>query len=151
MTTVFETPNPNYQSEINSSFAKQSIMDTLGANLHSVIAGEVQIEMPFSEHITQQHGFLHAGVVSTLIDSACGYAAYSLMPANSGVLTIEFKVNLLAPAKGERFIAIGKVKKPGRTITVTEGEMIAINGSSQKVVASMTATVMTISNSSVKG
>ena len=151
MNNGFITHNSDYQSEIEQSFAKQSIMGTLGARLKSINAGEVHIEMPFSDHITQQHGFLHAGVVSTLIDSACGYAAYSLMPSNSGVLTIEFKVNLLSPAKGDHFIAIGKVKKPGRTITVAEGEMLAITEGNQKSVASMTATVMTINNSGIKG
>ncbi|WP_298444886.1 PaaI family thioesterase [uncultured Ferrimonas sp.] len=141
---MFDPRDPHYQQKVRASFGKQTLMATLDASLHSIEPGQVEIHAPYNAAFTQQHGFLHAGIVSSLIDSACGYAAFSLMPADAEVLSIEFKVNLLAPAKGQRFIAIGKVKKPGRTITVTEGELYAINGEQQKLVATLTATMMTI-------
>jgi uncharacterized protein (TIGR00369 family) len=101
--------------------------------------------MPYSGDLTQQHGFLHAGVISTALDSACGYAAFSLMPENSSVLTIEFKVNLLAPGKGERFLFRGSVTKPGRTIVVADGQAYAITVDGEaKLIATMTGTMMAI-------
>ena len=102
-------------------------MTTLGATLAEVQPGRVAITLPWAAHLTQQHGFLHAGIVSTALDSACGYAGFSLMPADAAVLTIEFKINLLAPARGERFRMVGTVIKPGRTITVAEGHAYAID------------------------
>ena len=119
-------------------------MQTVGASLTRVVPGEVVIEFPFDAKLTQQHGFIHAGIVSTVLDSACGYAAFSLMPADAAVLTIEFKINLLSPARGEHFEAIGKVKKPGRNITVTEGEIYAQLGNDRKLVASMVGTMMAV-------
>lgn len=119
-------------------------MQTVGASLVRIAPGEVVIEFPFDAKLTQQHGFIHAGIVSTVLDSACGYAAFSLMPADAAVLTIEFKINLLSPAQGERFEAIGKVKKPGRNITVTEGEIYAQQGNNRKLVASMVGTMMAV-------
>ena len=114
----FSPQAPDFANRVRSSFAHQSLMNLIGAELVRVLAGEVEIEIPFRQDLTQQHGFLHAGVIAAIVDSACGYAALSLMPARASVLTVEFKVNLLAPAKGERFVARGKVVKPGRTITV---------------------------------
>ena len=113
---------------------------TLGATLADVQPGEVTIEAAYSPALTQQHGFLHAGVLATLMDSACGYAAYSLMPEDAGVLSIEFKTNLLKPAQGERFRFTGSVLKAGRTITVCEGRAYADG----VLVATMTCTLMTI-------
>lgn len=104
----------------------------------------MELEFPFQAELTQQHGFIHAGIVSTVLDSAMGYAAFSLMPINAAVLTIEFKVNLLSPAKGERFTAVGKVKKAGRSITVAEGELFAHLGGERKLVATMVGTVMAV-------
>ncbi len=127
---------------VRESFERQTIMATLGASLVSVEPGKAVIELPYAPHICQQHGFLHAGVVTTIVDSACGYAAFSLMPKGSAVLTVEFKVNLMAPAKGERFLATGRVVKPGRTLTVTQGEVIAIEGGKETTVAIITATMM---------
>jgi uncharacterized protein (TIGR00369 family) len=106
--------------------------------------GRVVIEMPWAAPLTQQHGFLHAGMVATALDSACGYAGSSLMPADAGVLTIEFKINLLAPAEGERFRMEGVVIKPGRTITVAEGRAFAISARGEKLVATMNATLMAV-------
>lgn len=119
-------------------------MQTIGANLLTVEPGHVVIELPYDIKLTQQHNFLHGGVVAIVLDSACGYAAYSLMPAKAEVLSIEFKVNLLAPARGERFTAVGTVIKAGRTITVCNGDLIAHADGKQKTVAHMIATMMTV-------
>ena len=120
-------------------------MVTIGAELTRVGPGKVEIELPYDEKLTQQHGFLHAGVISTALDSACGYAAFSLMPADAGVLTIEFKVNLLAPGQGVRFLFRGSVTKPGRTIIVADGQAYAFAEDGEaKLIATMTGTMMTI-------
>jgi uncharacterized protein (TIGR00369 family) len=109
-----------------------------------VSPGAVEIELPFRGDLTQQHGFVHAGIVTTIADSACGYSAFSLMPASASVLTVEYKVNLLAPARGERFVARGRVTKPGRTLTVCAADVVAISGGAEKAVAMMLATLMAI-------
>jgi uncharacterized protein (TIGR00369 family) len=144
MADRFPPVDPDFATRVRESFARQPMMQTFGAELLDVRAGEVGIAMPFNPTLTQQHGFLHAGAVTTLVDNACGYAAYSLMPANSEVLTIEFKVNFMQPARGERFVAVGKVLKSGRTVTVCNGEVIAINGQEETTVAVMQATMMTL-------
>jgi uncharacterized protein (TIGR00369 family) len=127
---------------VRESFGRQTIMATLGATLEAVSPGRVAIALPYAPHICQQHGFLHAGVVTTIVDSACGYAGLSVMPPGSAVLTVEFKVNLMAPAKGERFRAEGRVVKPGRTLVVTQGEVTAFDGGRETPVAIITATLM---------
>ena len=142
MPQTFTPRDPNYAERIRNSFYKQKAMQTIGATLGEIKPGEVHVELPYSDHIVQQDGFLHAGIVTTIVDSACGYAAFTLMPANSRVLSIEFKVNLISPAVGERFVAIGKVIKPGRTITVCSGEVFAFEGEERKLVALMQATMM---------
>ena len=119
-------------------------MSTMGITLAGVEPGRVVLEMRHRADLTQQHGFLHAGVVSTALDSACGYAAFSLMPAEAGVLTIEFKVNLLAPARGPVFRFDAQVVKPGRTITVAEARAIEAGDRGERVIATMTATLMTV-------
>jgi uncharacterized protein (TIGR00369 family) len=119
-------------------------MHTIGARLVRVEPGEVELELPFREDLTQQHGFLHAGIVTTLIDSACGYAALSLMDAESAVLSVEYKVNLLAPAVGDRMRAVGRVVKPGRTLLVCTGEVTAVAGEAESVVTMMQATMMAV-------
>ena len=135
----------SYSERVQQSFNKQQALATIGGIIEDIAPGRVVISFKFSESLTQQHGFIHAGILSTVMDSACGYAAYSLMPVDAGVLTIEFKTNLLSPAVGERFIAIGEVKKPGRTITVANADMFAEQNGNRKLIASMTATLMTIS------
>ena len=117
-------------------------MTTLGARMLSVAPGEVLIELAWSEGLAQQHGVLHAGAVASIADSACGYAALSLMPAGSAVMSVEFKVNLLAPGRGERFLASGRVRRAGRTLSVCEGTVKAIQGSEEREVAIMTATMI---------
>lgn len=134
--------DPNFEARIRASFATQNVMRTIGATMIRVEPGIVEIEMPFRPDLTQQDGFLHAGIVATILDSACGYAAFSLLPADAAVLTVEFKINLLRPAAGERFVARARVLKPGKTLTVVTGEVVAIAGESKKVVASMMNTVM---------
>lgn len=138
-------PDPDFEERVRASFARQKAMETIGAELTIVTPGTVEIEMPYSAALTQQHGFLHAGVISTALNSACGYAAYSMMPANAAVLTIEFKVNLLAPGRGERFLFRGSVTKPGRTIIVADGQAYAFSAEGEaKLIATMTGTMMTI-------
>lgn len=140
----FEPQDPDFAERVRASFAKQGAMQTLGATLGELAAGRAEIELPWQQGLTQQHGFLHAGMVAAALDSACGYAASTLMPADAGVLTIEYKINLLAPAQGQRFRMHGLVLKPGRTITVAEGRAFAIDDGREKLIASMTATLMTI-------
>ncbi|MCM5678487.1 PaaI family thioesterase [Schlegelella sp. S2-27] len=142
--TDFTCADPGYVERVRGSFERQTVMGTFGIALVDVAPGRVVLEMPHRADLTQQHGFLHAGVVSTALDSACGYAAFSLMPADAAVLTIEFKVNLVAPARGPVFRFEGTVIKPGRTITVVEGRAIERGDKGERLVATMTATVMTV-------
>ncbi len=136
--------DPDFEARVRQSFAKQRVMETIGARLVRVAPGEVDIELPFREDLTQQHGFLHAGMVGTVLDSAAGYAAATLMPAAAEVLSIEFKVNLLAPARGERIIARARVVRAGRTITVCTADAFAVQDGAERHVSTMTATMMTI-------
>ncbi len=145
---TFTAPDPNFRTRIAESFARQTAMQTLGIRLESVEPGKVTLAMPFAAHLSQQHGFVHAGVITTGLDSACGYAAFTLMAADAAVLSIEFKVNLLAPAKGDSFVMRGEVIKPGRTITVCEGKAYALTGGSEKLIATMSATMMTVTGRS---
>ena len=140
----FESRDPAFAERVRASFERQGAMHTIGATLVSVEPGTVVIELPWSAGLTQQHGFLHAGMVAAALDSACGYAGSSLMPADAGVLTIEYKINLLAPARGQRFRMVGEVLKPGRTITVAEGRGYAIDEGREKLIATMQCTLMTI-------
>ena len=145
MPPVFEPRDPDFAPRVRASFDRQAAMDTIGAALESVEAGQVVIGLPFSTRLTQQHGFLHAGMVATALDSACGYAAATLMPADAGVLTIEFKITLMAPAEGQRFRMVGQVLKPGRTVTFTEGQAWAVDAQGgEKLIATLVATLMTV-------
>lgn len=140
---TFEPQDLNYQARVQASFARQNMMQTMGARLLSVSPGAVEIELPFNENLAQQHGFLHAGAVATIGDTACGYAALSLATADKAVLTIEYKINLLAPALGNKLIARGCVIRPGRTVTVCNGEVFALNNQAEeKIIASLLATIM---------
>jgi uncharacterized protein (TIGR00369 family) len=141
---TFEPRNPDFDARVRESFARQAAMRTLGATLALVKPGQVEITLPWAEPLTQQHGFLHAGMVATALDSACGYAGFSLMAADAAVLTIEFKINLLAPAQGQSFRMVGTVVKPGRTVTVCEGQAWAIDGGQEKLVATMGCTLMAV-------
>jgi uncharacterized protein (TIGR00369 family) len=132
------------EARVRGSFGRQTIMRTLGAEIAAVRAGEVEIVLPFSDRILQQHGFIHAGAVATIADSACGYAALTVMPRDAGVLTTEFKINLLAPAKGERLRAVGRVIRSGKKLVITLGEVFAEEGGARKQVALITATMMVV-------
>jgi uncharacterized protein (TIGR00369 family) len=132
------------QDRITASFKSQGLMATLGAQLVMVGDGEVHIEMPFSKQLSQQHGYVHAGAIASIVDSACGYAALTRAPPECNVVTAEFKINLLRPAIGERFLAVGKVQNSGKLLTVCTGEVQAFSGSSHKVVAIMQATIVNI-------
>lgn len=147
----FEPRNPLYAQRVHESFALQGVMHHLGAQLGLVVPGAVDIEMCWAQELTQQHGFLHAGVVAAALDSACGYAAFTLMAPEAEVLTIEFKINLLAPAQGERFRMEGRVLKPGRTITVCEGRAYALRGGDEKLVATMGCTLIAVTGRSDVG
>jgi len=136
--------DPNYEKRIRDSFAKQQLMRTIGAEMTDVEPGVVSIRLPFRDDLGQQHGFLHAGAIAAVADSACGYAALSLMPAEAGVLSIEFKVNMLSPAKGDAIIARGTVIRAGRTIMVCRADVHAVTGSEQKLVAAMQGTIMVV-------
>ena len=117
-------------------------MQHINASLIGIDAGQVEIGFPYQMQLTQQDGFIHAGISSTIMDSACGYAAFTLMPVEARVLTIEFKINLLAPAAGNAFRAIGKVRKPGRSVFVAEAELYATSNGTDKLVATMVGTLM---------
>lgn len=138
--------HPGFEQRVRDSFARQAAMTTLGASLGAIEAGRVEVLMTRRAELTQQHGFVHAGMVAAALDSACGYAAFTLMPDDAAVLTIEFKINLLAPARGPRFRFEGVVVKPGRTISVVDGRALqsGADGAGEKLFATMTATVMTV-------
>jgi uncharacterized protein (TIGR00369 family) len=142
--SAYQPKVPDFAERVRESFERQRMMHTIGASLARIEPGEVEIAMPIRAQFCQQHGFVHAGIVTTLADTACGYAAFSLMPASAGVLTTEFKVNLLAPAAGERLVAVGRVVKPGRTLTVAQGEVHGESGGVRKLVAIITATLMAV-------
>lgn len=133
-----------HQERVGNSFSRQAFMSTLGADLAAVVEGGVEIRLPFSPNLTQQNGYLHAGVITAVLDSACGYAALSVAPEDREVLTVEFKVNLLAPAAGEVFAARAQVKKAGRTLTVCAADAFAISDGREKLVATMLATIMAV-------
>jgi uncharacterized protein (TIGR00369 family) len=140
----FQPQDPAFEARVRDSFARQRVMETIGARLVRVAPGEVDIEMPYRADLSQQHGFLHAGIVSTVLDSACGYAAFSLMPADAAVLSIEFKTNLMAPARGELLIARAHVVRAGRTVTVCTADAFMVENGAEKHVATMLGTMMTL-------
>lgn len=129
---------------IAASFNAQGLMHTLGATLHSVADGEVRIDMRFSAGTSQQHGYVHAGAITSIVDSACGYAALTRAPLGSEVVTAEFKINFVRPAIGERFVAVGKVQTAGKMLSVCTGEVRAFTGETSKVIALMQATIVTV-------
>ena len=139
-------PDPNFAQRTRDSFARQPAMTTLGVTLETIEAARVVLAMAHRTDLTQQHGFVHAGILAAALDSACGYAAFTLMPAGAGVLTIEFKINLLAPARGPLLRLEGQVTKAGRTISVVDGQAFEFEAADagRKLVATMTATVMTV-------
>ena len=136
---------------VAASFKSQGLMATLGAQLVSVADGEVQIALPFSTKLSQQHGYVHAGAVTSIVDNACGYAALTRARSDSEVVTAEFKINFVRPAIGERFLAIGTVQTSGKLLTVCTGEVLALSGTTWKVVAIMQATIVNVPGDPVHG
>lgn len=130
------------KQRVAESYAKQKAMANIGAVLVEIGPGTATIELPFQPELTQQNGFIHAGIVTMIVDTACGYAAFSLMPPTAAVLTVEYKVNFVSPAVGEKFIARGRVLKPGRTLMVCQGEVYAVKGGQEKLIATMLATMI---------
>jgi uncharacterized protein (TIGR00369 family) len=131
----FPATDPGFEARVRASFGRQAAMKLIGAVLTRVEPGIATVELPYRAELGQQHGFFHGGMVAMIGDNAAGYAAYSLFPADSSVLTVEFKLNLIAPADGERLVATGRVKKPGRTLTICEFEVVAHKGGSATVCA----------------
>ena len=132
---AFVPKDPAFESRIRASFVRQKVMGLIGATLTRVEPGRVEIELPFRDDLTQQHGFFHAGIVGTIADSAGGYAGYTLMPAGTSVLSVEYKINMMAPADGERLVASGQVVKPGRTLTVCDLDVIVIKNGARTLCA----------------
>jgi uncharacterized protein (TIGR00369 family) len=138
----FVPANPAYEAVVRESFARQSLMATLGVSIAHLSPGEVHLRLPYSPAFCQQNGYLHAGAIASVADSANGYAAFSLAPPDTDVLAVEFKINLLAPARGAEFLACGRVLRPGRTLTVCLAEVLAIAGTERRPIATMLSTVI---------
>lgn len=140
----FEAPNPRFAARVRESFARQRIMAFLGAELSRIEPGYCEIELPFKDELCQQHGFFHGGVIGTIADSAGGYAGFSLMPEDSSVLTVEYKLNLLAPADGDRLTARGRVIRPGRTLVVSRADVTVRKHGTETLCATLLQTLMTL-------
>jgi len=146
--TRFTPSNPDYEARVRASFGRQGAMRLIGARLVDLRPGYCSIELPYRENLTQQHGHIHAGIVSTIVDSAGGYAGFTLFPADASVLTVEYKLNLIAPAQGELFVAEAEVVKPGRTLAITRGEVYAESGGKRRLCAIMQQTLIVLPGSS---
>jgi uncharacterized protein (TIGR00369 family) len=142
----FEPKNPDYRATAIHTFDQQRAMKTLGISIARLEPGEVDLAMDYSPEFTQQHGFIHAGIITAGLDNACGIAAFTLMPASTGILTVEFKTNLLAPARGERFAFRARVVKPGRTLTVCEARAYAMQDGAETLIATMSGTLMALAS-----
>lgn len=148
MTARFEASDPDFAARVRDSFARQPFMAKIGALLTAIEPGSCEVTLPYDESVTQQHGFFHGGVIGTIADNAAGYAAYSLMPAGSSVLTVEFKLSLLAPGRGDRLAARAEVLRPGRTLTVAQVHVFACNGGTETLCASALETLMCLDGKS---
>ena len=137
-----EPPDPRFAERCRASFARQQAMALIGARMASIEPGRCEIELPFREDLTQQKGYLHGGIVGMIADTACGYAAYSLMPASASLVTVEYKINIVAPGRGERLLACAEVIKSGRTLSITRGEVYAEQGGARTLCAVMQQTLM---------
>ncbi|SDO59719.1 PaaI family thioesterase [Afipia sp. GAS231] len=140
----FQPKNPNYRAIATDTFERQRAMRTLGISIARMEPGEIELAMGYAPEFTQQNGFVHAGIITAGLDNACGIAAFTLMPAGSDILTVEFKTNLLAPARGEHFVFRAAVVKPGRTLTICEGRAYAIHDGVETLIATMTGTLMAL-------
>ena len=144
----FKPKDAAFRERVKSSFDRQQCMATLGISISKIEPGIIELTMPYMEPYTQQHGFIHAGIVTTAMDSACGYAAFSLMPLEAAVLTVEYKINFLAPARGEEFLFRAEVVKPGRTLTLCDARAYGRTAGSEKLIATMSGTLMALFNPS---
>ncbi len=142
MPTALIPPNPDFEAAVRESFARQAHMATLGVTIERIAPGECDLRLPYSPAFCQQNGYMHAGAVASVADSANGYAAYSLAPPGSDVLAVEFKINLLAPAKGDSFMARARVLRAGRTLTVCQADVFAMGGAESLLVATMLSTII---------
>jgi uncharacterized protein (TIGR00369 family) len=142
--STFEPRNPEWEAAVRQSFVRQKVMHLLGAEMGALTPGHCEIRLPFRDDLTQQNGYFHAGITATIVDSAGGYAGYSLMPPGADVLSVEFKLNLLAPADGEFLVAEGQVLKSGRNLVITRGEVYAIKNGKATHCATMQQTLMTM-------
>jgi uncharacterized protein (TIGR00369 family) len=142
--SAFQAPNPEFARRVRESFARQGAMALIGAELTRVEPGQCEIRVPYRRELSQQHGYFHGGIIGTIADSAGGYAAFSLMPADASVLTVEYKMNLLAPGDGEALIARARVVKPGRTLVVATVDAVAVKGGRETLCATLLQTLMTM-------
>lgn len=138
----FTPPDPDFAARVRGSFDRQAAMRTIGASLIRLEPGYADIRLPYREDLTQQHGFIHGGITGMIADSACGYAGYSMMPADASVLTVEYKINMLAPGAGDALIARGRVLKPGRSLVITQCDVYAVKDNEEKLCAVMLQTLM---------
>ncbi len=145
--TGFKPRTPDFERIVRDSFARQGFMATLGAELVSVEPGRAEITAPYSDAIAQQHGYFHGGAIGAIADSAGGYAGFSLMPADATVLTVEYKLNIVAPGRGERLVARGEVIRPGRTLTVTRADVFAVEDGAETLCATMQQTLICLTAS----
>jgi uncharacterized protein (TIGR00369 family) len=148
---AWQAKDPAFAERVRTSFDRQRFMGTLGARLGHVAPGEVDIELPVADALTQQHGFVHAGALASVLDSAAGYAAFTLMPAGAAVLSIEFKINMLEPARGTSIVARGRVVRAGRTISVCRADALALDGGRETLVATLTGTMMCVEGRGLAG
>lgn len=139
---TFTPPDPDFAPRLRDSFNRQAAMRTIGGTLTRLEPGYAEVRLPFRDDLTQQHGFIHGGITGMIADSACGYAGYSLMPADASVLTVEYKINMLAPAQGEALVARARVLKPGRSLVVTQCDVFAVHNGAEKLCAVMQQTLM---------
>lgn len=142
MAETFQAVDPNFEARVRDSFARQGAMRLIGARMSRIEPGYCEIELPYREDLTQQHGLFHGGFVSAIADTAGGYAAYSLFSAEDSVLTVEYKINLLAPGAGDKLVAIARVRKSGRTLTICELDVMALKQDQQTLCACGLATLM---------
>lgn len=140
----FNTPNPQFERDVRDTFAQQTFMRMIGAEITGLAAGSVEISLPCSDNLLQHHGYLHGAVIAAIVDTACGCSAMTLMPPGSTVLTVEYKINFLAPAAGERIVARGRVVKAGRRLTVCSGEALSQSDGTTKLVAALVATMVPV-------
>jgi len=150
MSMSFKPLDPNYQEKVRSSFSRQKFMDFIGAELVEIKPGYCEIHLPYKKELSQQHGFFHAGIIGTVADNSGGYASFSLMPKDSSILTVEYKLNLIAPGDGELLIARGQVIKSGRTLTICRTEVFVVKNGVEKLCATSLTTLMALVGKSDK-